>query len=298
MLLFEAIFQERTAIGSHMTKSVPRKEESTLSLTELRLADEILAKSKVYADAARKYQYLDGATRLGTFLAATTLPLVIILWSHAAVALSIVVLTCLAINAVFNPQARSAGLFRTSFDLLLLAERKRTLDFARPQEKHVDDKALSDALARDSFLAALPGIDFPPLIYSRFRVAGYDDGTIESLLSRLPNTSYAEAVAGSAEGKAEEMTQPATTLPSADACIGLSLLASTAVIALGFVTTQNLTASLVVAGTVCGVHTTCWLFVEGLRADRSAVFRFAVFVAGFLLLAEVLQLLSTVMTVH
>lgn len=81
----------------------------------------------------------------------------------------------------------------------------------------------------------------------------------------------------------------------ADVSIGLSLTAS--IIATLFITltTRNITSFLVLCGVTMAIHAACWLHIEGLNRNRSTGFRVAVFIASFVLLWEVTQLLMTVM---
>lgn len=83
--------------------------------------------------------------------------------------------------------------------------------------------------------------------------------------------------------------------PSADVSIGLSLAASIFAALIMALLSRNITGFLVMSGVMTGVHATSWLYIEGFRSSRSVGFRVAVFIAGFLLLWEVMQLLMTVM---
>jgi serine/threonine protein kinase len=87
---------------------------------------------------------------------------------------------------------------------------------------------------------------------------------------------------------------PSGTLPSADISIGLSLAVSILAALIISMLTWNITAFLVLVGTMTAIHAACWLFVEGFKGTRSVGFKIAVFMAGFFLLWEVMQLLMTV----
>ena len=82
-------------------------------------------------------------------------------------------------------------------------------------------------------------------------------------------------------------------MPSADSSIGQSLGVSILAALVMSILSWNITAFLVLVGTMAGVHAACWLFVEGSKGTRSVGFQIAVFMAGFVLLWEVMQLLLT-----
>ena len=86
-----------------------------------------------------------------------------------------------------------------------------------------------------------------------------------------------------------------STLPSADTSVGLSLAVSILAALIISISTWNSTAFLALAGTVAGVHAACWVFIEASKGTRRVGSRFALFMAGFFLLWEVMQLLVTVM---